>query len=77
MTNTTIPTSIDITTLSSEQINSLKVQYKEGKELLKYFHDTMKNFQFPERRQKSFDTVYFETHLPVIEDALRRLGKIK
>lgn len=67
---------IDVDKLSAEQIFSLQAQYQEGAKHLKYFADTMKHFKFPERRMKTFDTVYYEQHLPEIEQALKQLGKL-
>jgi|688.fasta_scaffold1474989_2 hypothetical protein len=63
--------------LSPEQIYSLQAQYEAGVEHMKYYHDTMKHFKFPERRKKTFDTIHYEKNLPEIERALRKLGKIK
>lgn len=67
---------IDINKLTPEQIFSLEAQYQQGQKHLKYFADTMKHFKYPERRMKTFDTMYYEKNLLDIERALKQLGKI-
>lgn len=67
---------IEVDKLTPDQIFSLQAQYQEGVKHLKYFNDTMKHFKFPERRMKTFDTVYYEKNLPFIEKALRQLDKL-
>lgn len=67
---------IDISKLTPDQVFSLEAQYQEGVKHLKYFQDTMKHFQYPERRLKTFDTVYYEQHLPEIKEALKKLGRL-
>ncbi len=68
---------IDEHSLTPEQIFSYKAQYEVGTAHMKYWHDTMKHFKFPERRVKTFDTVQYENNLPEIERALRSLGVLK
>lgn len=57
--------------LPEQQIKILKAIQKEGEKHLKHFYDTMKHFKYPERRQKAFDTLYYEKALPQIEKILR------
>lgn len=67
---------IDEHNLTPEEIFSYKAQYEVGTEHMKYWHDTMKHFKYPERRIKTFDTVSHETRLPEITRALKSLGVI-
>lgn len=62
---------VDLDRLRQEQVSVLKAIYRAGDRHMKYYHDTMSVFKFPERRIKTFDTCYYERVLPEIAKILR------
>ncbi len=67
---------IEVDKLTPEEIISLKAQYKLCIEHIKYFNDTMKHFKYPEKRIKTFDTMFYEKNIPEIRQALQSLGQL-
>lgn len=64
---------IDLNKLHDTQISVLKRVEREGQKHLKYFYSTMDVFEFPDKRVKCHDTIWFEEVLPIIQDALKQL----
>jgi hypothetical protein len=67
---------VDIEKLKAEDINRLKNLYKEGEKHLKYYNESMSVFKYPERRVKTYDTVYYEQVMPIIIDIIRNYEEL-
>lgn len=68
---------VDIESLQSLQIASLRNLKKVGENHLKRYADTMSAFRFPERRLKCHDTIYYEKMIPEVNRILEEFDKIK
>lgn len=68
---------VDLEKIRGSQITILRKIFKDGKEHLKYFHETSKAFQNPELRVKTFDTKYYEEVLPEVARILREFDQQK
>lgn len=62
---------IDLNNLHQEKLSRLKQVQKAGYKHLEYYNNTMAAFQFPERRIKCHDTIWFEEVLPIITKILK------
>ena len=61
--------------LPVQNFKVLRAIKKEGEAHMRYFEQTMSAFKFPERRVKTFDTLYYESVLPVINEILQQHKK--
>lgn len=61
----------DLEHLTDMDVRVLRAIKREGERHLRSYYETMKHFQFPERRLKCFDTVMYERVLPRVERILR------
>lgn len=68
---------VDVEGLRREQISVLKAIKRVGERHMKYFHETMAAFKFPERRMKAFDTQYYERVLPEVNKILGEYNKLQ
>lgn len=57
--------------LNELDVKVLRVIKREGEAHMEYYHRTMKAFKFPHLRHKAFDTVYYESVLPIVTDLLK------
>jgi len=65
---------IDIENIHQEKISRLKQVQKAGYKHLDYYHNSMSVFEFPERRVKCYDTIWFEEVLPIVTKILKSHG---
>lgn len=66
----------NISSLSREQVMSMRAYQKAGEEHLKYFYATNNVFKHPELRVKCFDTLEFEELLPKVKKILMNFDLI-
>lgn len=68
---------VDKEKLKGEQLVVLRAIQKAGQKHLSYYHESMAAFQHPERRVKTFDTVYYEEVMPIVIDILRNYENVE
>ena len=64
---------IEIDKLKQQDISVLKAVKREGEKHLEYYYSTMNVFKNAQNRVKTFDTVYYEEVIPIINDILSKL----
>jgi hypothetical protein len=68
---------VEVDQLKDLDIAIIKSVYREGERHLKYYHSTMHIFKNPEKRIKTYDTLYYEQVMPFVIDILRNRGEIQ